>query len=95
MFLLRSTLSYILPLSLCDFVVLVENINKYHVDKINVFFCFQLSTIGRCEYEKTCSLLVQLFDESAQRYGELLSSVQNIQVAVQEGMSSATLSFLY
>ena len=47
----------------------------------------QLSTIGRCEYEKTCALLVQLFDESAQQYQQLLSSGQqsNIQVAVQEG----------
>lgn len=46
-----------------------------------------MSTIGRCEYEKTCSLLVQLFDESAQRYQELLSNGQQIQlqVAVQEG----------
>ncbi|OBS73016.1 hypothetical protein A6R68_12398 [Neotoma lepida] len=32
----------------------------------------QLSTIGRCEYEKTCALLVQLFDQSAQSYQELL-----------------------
>ena len=26
----------------------------------------QISTIGRCEYERTCSLLIQLFDENAQ-----------------------------
>ena len=26
----------------------------------------QLSTIGRCEYERTCTLLIQLFDENAQ-----------------------------
>ncbi|XP_075733284.1 ran-binding protein 16 isoform X7 [Rhipicephalus microplus] len=30
----------------------------------------QLSTIGRCEYEKTCALLVQLLDQSAQAYRE-------------------------
>ena len=57
-----------------------------------VMYCcgvmFQLSAIGRCEYEKTCALLVQLFDESAQRYQELVSAGQqnNIQVAIQEGM---------
>ena len=49
---------------------------------------FQLSTIGRCEYEKTCSLLVSLFDESASRYQEFISSgAQNstIQIAVEQG----------
>ncbi|KAK2166427.1 hypothetical protein LSH36_39g09000 [Paralvinella palmiformis] len=47
----------------------------------------QLSTIGRYEYKKTCTLLVQLFDESAQRYQEALSqSVRhNITVSVEEG----------
>ncbi|XP_029649457.1 exportin-7 isoform X2 [Octopus sinensis] len=46
----------------------------------------QLSTIGRCEYEKTCALLVQLFDEAAQRYQELISSGgQSVEVAVQQG----------
>ncbi|XP_012940207.1 exportin-7 isoform X2 [Aplysia californica] len=45
----------------------------------------QLSTIGRCEYEKTCSLLVQLFDESAQRYQEMISSGPAVELAVEEG----------
>ena len=46
----------------------------------------QLSTIGRCEYEKTCSLLVQLCDESAQRYQELMGAGhQNPDLAVEEG----------
>ena len=48
----------------------------------------QLSTIGRYEYKKTCTLLVQLFDESAQRYQELVSAGQgntNINLAIQEG----------
>uniref|UniRef100_A0A2K5JDR8 Importin N-terminal domain-containing protein n=1 Tax=Colobus angolensis palliatus TaxID=336983 RepID=A0A2K5JDR8_COLAP len=47
----------------------------------------QLSTIGRCEYEKTCALLVQLFDQSAQSYQELLqsASASPMDVAVQEG----------
>lgn len=34
----------------------------------------QLSQIGRCEYERTCTLLVQSFDEAAQKYEELLST---------------------
>ncbi|KAL5015882.1 hypothetical protein ScPMuIL_005471 [Solemya velum] len=47
----------------------------------------QLSTIGRCEYEKTCALLVQLFDESAQRYQELAQS-RDPEIAIQEGRLS-------
>ncbi|RWS05952.1 exportin-7-like protein [Dinothrombium tinctorium] len=47
----------------------------------------QLSTIARCEYEKTCSLIVQLFDSAAQAYQELLRTqpVSRIDVAIQEG----------
>ncbi|XP_078521642.1 exportin-7 [Lissotriton helveticus] len=47
----------------------------------------QLSTIGRCEYEKTCALLVQLFDQSAQTYQELLQSttLNAMDITVQEG----------
>ncbi|XP_067899254.1 ran-binding protein 17-like isoform X2 [Heterodontus francisci] len=47
----------------------------------------QLCTVSRCEYEKTCALLVQLFDQSAQTYQELLRSPsgRNIEIAVQEG----------
>lgn len=33
----------------------------------------QLSTIERCEYEKTCALLFQLFDQTAAKYQEILS----------------------
>ena len=34
----------------------------------------QLSVIGRCEYSKTCQLLVQLFDTYAREYQEVCSS---------------------
>merc|ERR1719483_1870875 len=34
----------------------------------------QLSVIGRCEYSKTCQLLVQLFDTYAREYQELCSN---------------------
>lgn len=47
----------------------------------------QLSTIARCEYENTCTLIVQLFDQSAQTYQELLRNqpVSHVDVAIQEG----------
>lgn len=47
----------------------------------------QLCTVSRCEYEKTCTLLVQLFDQDAQNYQKLLRSTSGITVdmAVQEG----------
>ncbi|KAK3095971.1 hypothetical protein FSP39_021507, partial [Pinctada imbricata] len=46
----------------------------------------QISTIGRCEYEKTCALLVQLFDEAAQKYQELAATgTQNVELPVHEG----------
>ncbi|KAF3848418.1 hypothetical protein F7725_014915 [Dissostichus mawsoni] len=41
----------------------------------------------RCEYEKTCALLVQLFDQAAQSYQELLQSTNSsaADITVQEG----------
>ncbi|XP_071792798.1 exportin-7-like [Asterias amurensis] len=46
----------------------------------------QLSTIGRCEYEKTCTLLFQLFDTSAQKYQELIrNNVSGFELATQQG----------
>ncbi|XP_017704927.1 PREDICTED: ran-binding protein 17 [Rhinopithecus bieti] len=47
----------------------------------------QLCTISRCEYEKTCALLVQLFDQNAQNYQKLLhpSSGVTVDITIQEG----------
>lgn len=47
----------------------------------------QLSVIGRCEYQKTCTLLVQLFDQAARAYQEALSvpSSSSIEINIQEG----------
>lgn len=47
----------------------------------------QLSVIGRCEYQKTCTLLVQLFDQAARIYQELMASptAQQMDRTVQEG----------
>ncbi|KAJ4450732.1 hypothetical protein ANN_02162 [Periplaneta americana] len=47
----------------------------------------QLSVIGRCEYQKTCTLLVQLFDQAARAYQELMASpnAQQLDITIQEG----------
>jgi exportin-7 len=47
----------------------------------------QLSVIGRCEYGKTCQLLVQLFDQAAQSYQEMVGShnTSKVDIRVQEG----------
>lgn len=49
----------------------------------------QLSVIGRCEYQKTCTLLVQLFDQAARTYQELMTQTatptQQIDILIQEG----------
>jgi exportin-7 len=48
----------------------------------------QLSVIGRCEYQKTCTLLVQLFDQAARAYQELIGTpAQPINIQIQEGES--------
>ncbi|KAF7412415.1 hypothetical protein HZH66_001311 [Vespula vulgaris] len=49
----------------------------------------QVSVIGRCEYQKTCTVLVQLFDQAATTYQELMtqtaSPTQQIDITIQEG----------
>lgn len=47
----------------------------------------QLSVIGRCEYQKTCTLLVQLFDQAARAYQELMATpnAQQLDITIQEG----------
>lgn len=46
----------------------------------------QLSVIERCEYEKTCTLLVQFFDQTARAYQELLQnpSPNSMDIAIHE-----------
>lgn len=47
----------------------------------------QLSVIGRCEYQKTCTLLVQLFDQVVRTYQELITTPsQQIEISIQEGL---------
>ena len=43
----------------------------------------QLSVIGRCEYGKTCQLLVQLFDQAASSYQEMISNINTPKVDVK------------
>ena len=47
----------------------------------------QISVIGRCEYAKTCQLLVQLFDQAAQAYQEMITNMNTskIEATIQEG----------
>ncbi len=54
----------------------------------------QLSVIGRCEYQKTCSLIVQLFDQAAQSYQEMLqrrTPPTPVDLAIQEGIFYAVI----
>lgn len=46
----------------------------------------QLSTIARCDYENTCSMLVNLFDQSAKTYQELMQTVPSnlVEIEIQE-----------
>jgi len=50
----------------------------------------QLSVIGRCHYQKTCSLIAQLFDQSATNYQEINASASAsiYDLKIQEGMSN-------
>ena len=69
----------------------------YHTDQNlmrRMSFFLQLSTFGRCEYEKTCTLLISLFDQAAQSYQELRqnSSAASTDLAIQEGDMFSLLS---
>lgn len=48
----------------------------------------QISVIARCEYGTTCQLVLQLFDQAAQAYQELITNISTaakLDVAIQEG----------
>ena len=47
----------------------------------------QMSVIARCEYGKTCQLLVQLFNNAAQTYQDMISNMgtSKIDISIQEG----------
>ncbi|XP_019491511.1 PREDICTED: ran-binding protein 17 isoform X2 [Hipposideros armiger] len=69
-------------------IVVRDNLDDPLDDTATVFQQLeQLCTVSRCEYEKTCTLLVQLFDQNAQNYQKLLRSPSGITVdkAIQEG----------
>ncbi|XP_070090024.1 ran-binding protein 17 isoform X9 [Equus caballus] len=69
-------------------IVVRDNLDDPLDDPATVFQQLeQLCTVSRCEYEKTCTLLVQLFDQNAQNYQKLLHSASGMTVdmAIQEG----------
>ncbi|XP_034362895.1 ran-binding protein 17 isoform X1 [Arvicanthis niloticus] len=69
-------------------IVVRDNLEDPLDDTATVFQQLeQLCTVSRCEYEKTCTLLVQLFDQNAQNYQKLLHSASGLAVdmAIQEG----------
>ncbi|XP_031210456.1 ran-binding protein 17 isoform X1 [Mastomys coucha] len=69
-------------------IVVRDNLEDPLDDTATVFQQLeQLCTVSRCEYEKTCTLLVQLFDQNAQNYQKLLHSASGlpIDMAIQEG----------
>ncbi|KAL6044359.1 hypothetical protein STEG23_008881 [Scotinomys teguina] len=69
-------------------IVVRDNLDDPLDDTATVFQQLeQLCTVSRCEYEKTCALLVRLFDQNAQNYQKLLhsASVLPVDMAIQEG----------
>uniref|UniRef100_A0A8C4M0P0 RAN binding protein 17 n=1 Tax=Equus asinus asinus TaxID=83772 RepID=A0A8C4M0P0_EQUAS len=69
-------------------IVVRDNLDDPLDDPATVFQQLeQLCTVSRCEYETTCTLLVQLFDQNAQNYQKLLHSASGMTVdmAIQEG----------
>ncbi|XP_011242041.1 ran-binding protein 17 isoform X2 [Mus musculus] len=69
-------------------IVVRDNLEDPLDDTATVFQQLeQLCTVSRCEYEKTCTLLVQLFDQNAQNYQKLLHAAPGLAVdmAIQEG----------
>jgi hypothetical protein len=46
-----------------------------------------MSVIARCEYGKTCQLLVQLFNTAAQAYQDMISNMgtTKMDISIQEG----------
>ncbi|NXJ11512.1 RBP17 protein, partial [Odontophorus gujanensis] len=82
------TKAYITSRLECVPVVIRDGLEDPLDDTATVFQQLeQLCTVSRCEYEKTCTLLVQLFDQNAQNYQKLLhsSSRNPLEITVQEG----------
>lgn len=57
----------------------------------------QVSVIARCDYQKTCTMLVQVFDQTAALYQDLISSSNTVQVDlnIQESKWSVRLFLAY
>ncbi|KAM6357020.1 LOW QUALITY PROTEIN: ran-binding protein 17 [Alca torda] len=81
------TKAYITSRLECVPVVIRDGLEDPLDDTATVFQQLeQLCTVSRCEYEKTCTLLVQLFDQNANYQKLLHSSSRNpLEITVQEG----------
>ncbi|KFP31533.1 Ran-binding protein 17, partial [Colius striatus] len=82
------TKAYITSRLECVPAVIRDGLEDPLDDSATVFLQLeQLCTVSRCEYEKTCMLLVQLFDQNAQNYQKLLNSPSRnpLEITVQEG----------
>ncbi len=51
----------------------------------------QVSVIARCDYQKTCAMLVQVFDQTAALYQELINSSNTMPVDLN--IQESTFSF--
>jgi exportin-7 len=57
-----------------------------------IIFLSKISIIGRCEYEKTCKILVELFDKTALEYQTLTKQIStNISSSDQNGVKNESL----
>lgn len=54
----------------------------------------QVSVIARCDYQKTCTMLVQVFDQTAALYQDLINSSNTMQVDLNIQESKCILHWL-
>jgi exportin-7 len=54
----------------------------------------QIAVIGRCQYEKTCNILVRMFDETAQEYQNFCKTNVTIHSSPNQNRSSSNIELL-
>ena len=55
------------------------------------YFTLRYQPIARCDYPKSCGLLMQVFDRSAQAYQDLIgTSTATATLQIQEGLYNKT-----
>jgi len=58
----------------------------------------QFSAISRCEYDKTCQLIIQLFDQHAQAYQQCIATNNQLALTLEECEASLfyfSLKYIY